>query len=56
MVAPKGPGGLVREKFVEGSGINCSWAVHQDATGNAKERVLASAFAIGGTNLYETTF
>jgi len=56
MVAPKGPGGLVRDHFLKGSGINCSWAVYQDATGRAQERCLASAFAIGGVNLYETTF
>ncbi|MCC5915683.1 MAG: ketol-acid reductoisomerase [Balneolaceae bacterium] len=58
MVAPKGPGHLVRRVFTEGSGVPCLFAVHQDATGNAKETALAYAKAIGGTRagVLETTF
>lgn len=58
MVAPKGPGHLVRRVFTEGSGVPCLFAVHQDATGKAKETALAYAKAIGGTRagVLETTF
>src|SRR5262249_19090180 len=48
MVAPKGPGHLVRRQFVEGRGVTCLMAVHQDATGTAQEKVLAYASGIGG--------
>ena len=58
MVAPKGPGHLVRREFAEGQGVPCLMAVHQDATGNAREMVLAYASGIGGgrAGIIETTF
>src|SRR5690349_24565665 len=58
MVAPKGPGHLVRRQFVEGSGVPGLAAVHQDATGNARDLVLAYAHGIGRTRagVIETTF
>ena len=58
MVAPKGPGHLVRSVYKEGSGVPCLFAVHQDASGNAKDTVLAYAKGIGGTRagVLETTF
>ncbi|HSJ18505.1 MAG TPA: ketol-acid reductoisomerase [Solirubrobacterales bacterium] len=58
MVAPKGPGHLVRRQFVEGRGVPCLIAVHQDATGSAHDLVLAYAKGIGGTRagVIETTF
>src|SRR5918911_2403321 len=58
LVAPKGPGHLVRRQFVEGSGVPCLMAVHADATGHAKELALAYAKGIGGTRggVIETTF
>ncbi|MFO7800159.1 ketol-acid reductoisomerase [Rhodohalobacter sp.] len=58
MVAPKGPGHLVRRVYTEGSGVPCLFAVYQDATGTAKETALAYAKAIGGTRagVLETTF
>jgi ketol-acid reductoisomerase len=58
MVAPKGPGHLVRRTFEQGSGTPCLLAVHQDATGTAKEITLSYASAIGGgrAGILETTF
>jgi ketol-acid reductoisomerase len=56
MVAPKGSGTSVRRLFLEGKGINASYAVHQDATGRALERCLACGIAIGSGYLFETTF
>ena len=58
MVAPKGPGHLVRRTFVDGQGVPCLFAVHQDATGKARQRTLAYARGIGGTRagVLETTF
>ena len=58
MVAPKGPGHLVRRVFREGGGVPNLIAVHQDATGKAKELALAYAKGIGGTRagVIETTF
>ncbi|MGH2962869.1 MAG: ketol-acid reductoisomerase, partial [Solirubrobacterales bacterium] len=58
MVAPKGPGHLVRRQFSEGRGVPCLIAVHQDATGSAHDLVLAYARGIGGTRagVIETTF
>ncbi len=49
MVAPKGPGHLVRRTYREGGGVPCLLAVHQDASGQAMQRGLAYAKAIGGT-------
>jgi ketol-acid reductoisomerase len=56
LVAPKGSGTSVRRLFLEGKGINASFAVHQDATGRARDRVLALGIAIGSGYLFETTF
>ncbi len=58
MVAPKGPGHLVRRVFTEGGGVPALIAVHQDATGNAKAIGLAYAEAIGSAKagVIETTF
>jgi len=58
MVAPKGPGHLVRRTYAEGGGTPCLVAVEQDATGNALAMALAYADAIGGTRagVIETTF
>ena len=58
MVAPKGPGALVRSQFVEGGGVPCLVAIHQNATGNALKLGLAYAKAIGGTRagVIETNF
>ncbi len=56
LVAPKGSGASVRANFLQGSGINSSYAVHQDATGRAKERCLAVGIAIGSGYLFPTTF
>ncbi|HZJ09991.1 MAG TPA: ketol-acid reductoisomerase [Trueperaceae bacterium] len=58
MIAPKGPGHLVRRTYQEGAGVPCLVAIHQDATGTAMQRALAYAKAIGGTRggVLETTF
>ncbi|HBR01287.1 MAG TPA: ketol-acid reductoisomerase, partial [Ruminiclostridium sp.] len=48
MVAPKGPGHTVRSQYQEGRGVPCLIAVHQDATGNAKDLALAYGAGIGG--------
>ncbi len=58
MVAPKGPGHLVRRQFEEGKGVPCLVAVEQDASGNALNLALAHAKAIGGTRsgVIQTTF
>lgn len=58
MVAPKGPGNLVRQMYLEGKGVPSLVAVHQDYTGNAKQLALAYAKALGATRagVIETTF
>ena len=56
LVAPKGSGRTVRTNFLDGSGINASYAVFQDATGRAEERTLATGIAIGSGYLFPTTF
>ena len=56
MVAPKGSGTNVRRNFLDGSGINSSFAVFQDFTGRAMERTLALGIAIGSGYLFPTTF
>ena len=58
MIAPKGPGHTVRSEYQAGKGVPCLIAVHQDATGNAKNMALAYALAIGGARagVLETTF
>ncbi|WP_417199933.1 ketol-acid reductoisomerase [Bizionia sp.] len=56
LVAPKGSGTSLRSLFLSGQGLNSSYAVFQDATGNAQERALALGIAIGSGYLFETTF
>jgi ketol-acid reductoisomerase len=56
LAAPKGSGTTVRTNFLDGSGINSSFAVFQDHTGRAKERVLALGIGIGSGYLFPTTF
>lgn len=56
LVAPKGSGRSVRSNFLDGSGINASFAVAQDATGRAYERTVALGIAIGAGYLFPTTF
>ena len=56
LVAPKGSGLTVRNHFLEGRGINSSYAIYQDHDGSAKEITIATAFAIGSGHLFETTF
>jgi ketol-acid reductoisomerase len=58
MVAPKGPGHLVRRTYEQGEGVPCLFAVYQDASGQARDRAMAYAKGIGGTRagVLETTF
>jgi ketol-acid reductoisomerase len=56
LVAPKGAGMTVRNKFLEGKGINVSYAVNQDYTGKANDKCLSLAFGIGCGHAFETTF
>lgn len=56
LVAPKGSGTTVRRFFLEGKGINASFAIEQDFTGRARERCLALGIGIGSGYLFETTF
>ena len=58
MIAPKGPGHLVRSEFEKGGGVPCLLAIHQDASGMAREKALAYGKGIGGTRggILETTF
>jgi len=58
MVAPKGPGHMVRRTYTQGSGVPCLVAVHQDASGNAMDLALAYANGVGGarSGILETTF
>jgi len=58
LIAPKGPGHLVRSEFEKGGGVPCLLAIHQDATGNARKIGLAWARGIGGarSGIIETTF
>lgn len=58
MIAPKGPGHTVRSEYQAGKGVPCLVAVHQDATGKAKDMALAYGLAIGGARagVLETTF
>ncbi|MDH5717029.1 MAG: ketol-acid reductoisomerase [Spirochaetia bacterium] len=58
MVAPKGPGHLVRRVYTEGGGVPSLIAIHQNASGKAKERALAHAAGVGGgrAGILETTF
>ena len=56
MVAPKGSGTSLRSMFLEGRGLNSSFAIYQDATGKAMDRTLALGIGIGSGYLFETTF
>jgi ketol-acid reductoisomerase len=56
LVAPKGSGTTVRSNYLDGSGINSSFAIHQDFTGRARERTLALGIAVGSGYLFPTTF
>ena len=56
LVAPKGSGTSLRTMFLEGRGLNSSYAIFQDATGNAFNRVVALGIGVGSGYLFETTF
>lgn len=56
LVAPKGSGTSLRRMFLQGRGLNSSYAIFQDATGTAKERVVALGIGIGSGYLFETDF
>ena len=56
LVAPKGSGTSLRRLFIQGRGLNSSYAVFQDATGRAKDRVLALGIGVGSGYLFETDF
>lgn len=56
LVAPKGSGTSLRRMFLEGRGLNSSYAIFQDATGRAKERVVALGIGVGSGYLFETDF
>jgi ketol-acid reductoisomerase len=58
LVAPKGPGALVRREYEKGHGVPCLYAIHQDSSGEARDKVLAYAAGIGGARamLIETHF
>ena len=56
LVAPKGSGTSLRRMFLQNRGLNASYAIHQDATGKAKERVSALGIGVGAGYLFETTF
>ena len=58
MVAPKGPGHLVRSEYEKGGGVPCLFAVHQDGSGKARDLALSYASAVGGgrSGIIETTF
>ncbi|MDR3250956.1 MAG: ketol-acid reductoisomerase [Tannerella sp.] len=56
LVAPKGSGTSLRRMFLQGRGLNSSYAVYRDATGRAKDRVIALGIGVGSGYLFETTF
>jgi len=56
LAAPKGSGTSLRRLFLAGKGLNSSFAIHQDATGNARDRVISLGIGIGSGYLFETTF
>lgn len=56
LVAPKGSGTSLRRMFLQGRGLNSSFAVYQDATGKARERAIALGIGVGSGYLFETTF
>jgi len=56
LVAPKGSGTSLRRLFLEGKGLNSSFAVHQNASGKAREKAIALGIGVGSGYLFETTF
>lgn len=56
MVAPKGSGTTLRSMFLEGRGLNSSYAIHQDVSGKAVQKTIALGIGIGSVNLFKTTF
>jgi len=56
LIAPKGSGTSLRRMFIEGRGLNSSYAIYQDATGKAKDKVVALGIGVGSGYLFETTF
>jgi len=56
LIAPKGSGTSLRRMFLEGRGLNSSYAIYQDASGNAKDKVVALGIGVGSGYLFETTF
>lgn len=56
LAAPKGSGTSLRRMFLAGKGLNSSYAIHQDFTGKAKEKIIAIGIGIGSGYLFETTF
>lgn len=56
MVAPKGSGTSLRTMFLEGRGLNCSYAVYQDASGKAEEKTIAFGIGVGAGYMFKTTF
>ena len=56
LIAPKGSGTSLRRLFVAGKGLNSSFAIYQDATGKAKDRVVSLGIGVGSGYLFETTF
>ena len=56
LVAPKGSGTSLRRLFLAGKGLNSSYAIYQDATGRAKERVISLGIGVGSGYLFETDF
>src|SRR5205809_5758321 len=56
LVAPKGSGTSLRRMFLQGRGLNSSYAIYQDATGKARDRVIALGIAVGSGYLFETDF
>ena len=56
MIAPKGSGTSLRRLFVQGRGLNSSYAIYQDASGKAWEKVIALGIGVGSGYLFETTF
>ena len=56
IVAPKGSGTSLRRMFLQGRGLNSSYAIFQDASGKAKEKVIALGIGVGSGYLFETTF
>ncbi len=56
LVAPKGSGTSLRRMFLEGRGLNSSFAIYQDATGKAKDKVVSLGIGVGSGYLFETTF